>query len=182
MVDQSTFEWRSALQRNYLVVAIGLLAAGGTGALAAYATVNEFVESKFDEFSKGRSMVTRSDLTEYEIPKDAIGLFLGPCPKGWKDFQQAFGRYLVVVGSSNFHLVGTQVGSPLVGDENRPAGKHEHGYVVDEHLNRQGAVQLEFRSPGGGHMPTVSRTTDSGSGLKEGTNAPYLLVTGCLRE
>lgn len=179
--EKAKFDWKKSLQQNYLVVAVGLIGSGAAGGLAVVAYFEQFLEGKFDHFVEAREIATLADLTEHQTSKDTVGFFLSECPSGWRSFEQAAGRYLVVTGSEQLSLVGTQVGLALEGAEDRPAGAHTHGYVVDEHQNRQGTVQMEFRSPGGGHMPTVQRQTDGGTELKPGTNAPYIFVNACLK-
>jgi hypothetical protein len=175
------FDWKQSLQKNYLLVAASIFLAGATGALTAYATMNDFIERRFNELVKDKSLASKTDVQKSELPKDTVGVFLNACPDGWRDFQQATGRYLVIAGAVQQQLVGTQVGQKLEGAENRPAGLHTHGYLADEHANEQGTVPMKFQSPGGGHMPTVARATDGGSGLKAETNAPFIFVTGCLK-
>jgi hypothetical protein len=176
------FNWSDSLRNNYLVIALGLIISGGTGTLAAKASVDELLKRAFSDLVRENRLVTADELAKVEISRDAIGFFMTACPPNWRPFQQATGRYLVVADSTLPGLLGTTVGTALDGAENRPAGAHKHGFMADQHQSQSTGNEVEWMDPGGGHMPTVARETDDGVGLKAGTNAPFILVNACLKD
>lgn len=125
-------------------------------------------------------VIDRPDNESVEaLPSGMIAFFKTECPTdaGWSSYGPGQGRYLVGVPRSG--TVEASVGMELSDKENRPAGQHQHTYNRYNFANRRGDPQMMFRSPGGGLVVVGTEKTDSGDGLKPGTNAPYIQLHVC---
>lgn len=94
------------------------------------------------------------------------------CPTGWSEVTAARGRYIVGLPASG--SVSSTVGTALTDQENRPAGQHTHSVTVKWPFGGG-----DFGSGSYANFSETSRTTDSGSGLVAGTNAPYIQFIVC---
>ena len=118
-------------------------------------------------------------LEQYTVKKGTISYFdSADCPEGWNRADKLSGRYVVATLESHRYDVGKQVGSPLESEENRATGQHSH-----QTKNTEPACQPPNHNQlmGGGGCGFRHKWPHSkpDTGLKEGTNAPYILLTAC---
>lgn len=116
------------------------------------------------------------------IPPGMIAFFSGPrCPPKWDRADELRGRYIVGADPNHPEDVGKPIGIALESGENRPAGKHTHGYVhTGPHAN--GGRDRMMGGGNGGFDDPVNQTdggADATGPLKDGTNAPYLILIAC---
>ncbi len=120
------------------------------------------------------------------VPSGTVAFFATPdCPsQGWKRVASQWeGRYLTTAqgGSPTPNLVGKALN---VG-ENRSTGMHTHGYMdhytahnpVNRYEGLRGAEWRRNGNPGFGVTPSTTSPTG-----EEGTNAPYVALTACVKE
>lgn len=116
---------------------------------------------------------------ESPIPSGAIMFFnSNTCPFGWHEVVAARGRYLVGLPSGG--SLGSGAGTALGNLENRPTGSHTHSYtdVVGSATGYFGD-KCCIGGHGNSSFSTQTKETGSGSGLLEGTNAPYIQYLTC---
>ena len=132
-----------------------------------------------DELSENPNFTRR--VINATVPSGMVAFFRAECQRelGWRPYQQADGRY--VVGVPRDGTVEAVVGLSLDDKENRPAGQHEHTINRYNFSDRTGEPQMQFRSPGGGLVVVGTEKSQSGDGLKPGTNAPYVQLYACER-
>lgn len=123
-------------------------------------------------------------VVEVAVPTGAIAYFgNSECPVGWSRALELNGRYAVAVADNTKNYVGTTVGAPLEGPEDRPAGAHTHRF--DDTVSRAGydgpmdRFLLESYSRMGLQYISIGDRTDNGDGLRSGTNAPYVMLSAC---
>ena len=95
------------------------------------------------------------------------------CPAGWKEFEEAFGRYLV--GAAERKDVGKDVGIRLDPLEDRATGKHSHSYVDYAPIGNG----KKIRGGVGGYDRKKLAEDTGEAGDKDDTNAPYRTVFYC---
>lgn len=125
------------------------------------------LENRMDNLKEGGATTNMPSGSLLILSKTANG-----CPAGWREFEEAYGRYLV--GASEREFVGIDVGQALKDEENRPAGEHSHKYK-DVAVNGGGK---KTRNSGYRDFKVTERTTLEGD-LVDGTNAPYRTVFYC---
>ena len=94
------------------------------------------------------------------------------CPFGWEKYEEMAGRYVVGLPPGGRLL--RRVGKPLSDGENRATGRHAHGYspVAFEYGAKHGGQpRAKVGGPG---------TTNHAGGV-DGTNAPYIQLTACIK-
>jgi len=114
------------------------------------------------------------------VPRGMVGFFqLNQCPAGWAAIPPNWqGRYLVTTVGAD--APGQVVGTALVARENRAAGAHTHKTGKAFY----GGTCTDGKCAGwagNGGIARAPLTTDSGAGLKNGTNAPYVALRACVR-
>ena len=118
--------------------------------------------------------------------KEAVVYFNNDsCPEGWDKAPTTWGGRYVVISQEN-QKVGEVVGTALSVNENRATGKHIH--VVPSAF-RGGDCQDEGCAtwgPKGGIKRNSSNTLDTlhngdTTTVSTGTNAPYVALTGCIK-
>ncbi|SFV01033.1 hypothetical protein SAMN05192541_109289 [Bradyrhizobium arachidis] len=166
---ESAFGALETLKKRYDVlkwvagIAVGLL--GGAFATGVY-------YSRFQHF-----IVVNS------IPQNMIAYFTrSDCPEGWSRADELRGRYVVGIDPSHLDTLGKTVGSALDSMENRPAGRHSHTAVNT--VPQAGGGRDRMMGGGGGGFADPRMDTSDGSDskpspLKDGTNAPYIVLTAC---
>jgi hypothetical protein len=113
-------------------------------------------------------------------PQHAVMFFnLPSCPGGWAAFAGAQGRYIVGVNSSV--NVGLTRGTPLNDGDNRPAGAHTHSFsILSIGSTGDYSAYIPVNNEGGNGPSSI--TTDYGSSLVPGTNAPYIQLLACEKQ
>lgn len=117
------------------------------------------------------------------VPESMIAYFsVNDCPDGWSRADELRGRY--VVGSDPTHpeALNKTVGSALDALENRPAGRHIHT-AINTVPQANGGRDRMMGGGGGGFSDPRQDTSDGSDSkvmpLKDGTNAPYIVLTAC---
>ncbi|MDI3560221.1 hypothetical protein [Bradyrhizobium sp. Arg816] len=167
--DGGAFGALETLKKRYDIlkwvagIALGLL--GGAFATGVY-------YSRFQHF-----IVVNS------IPQNMIAYFIAAeCPEGWNRADELRGRYVVGVDPSHLDTLGKTVGAALDNLENRPAGRHSHT-AVNTVPQANGGRDRMMGGGGGGFADPKMETSDGSDSkptpLKDGTNAPYIVLTAC---
>jgi hypothetical protein len=170
--------------------------------------VNRFVNmSLVISFSTGMVFKTNASdfdrsLISHVVPPGAVMFFNLPrCPKGWRNFNAAKGRYVVGL-TTDGGLRGT-VGSPLTNLEERSSGVHNHpigkngshdhsikpnsGVITQSGSSNQISVEMEY----GGLMFERNLVKIELDGMHDHplydsgvsvTNAPYIQLLSCEKE
>lgn len=164
-------------------------ALGVGGLLAAYGNVEVSGTVKISGGSPAAGKVLTSDafglaswqtaMSSGSVPAGAVMYFnLSSCPSGWSKYSNAWGRYIVGIGSGTG--LNSVVGISLSNGENRPAGAHTHklnAAIVSGTSDRGG----EMNAPIPATITTDEGASASGAALKAGTNAPYVQLLVCTK-
>jgi hypothetical protein len=131
------------------------------------------------------------------VPAGAVAFFdLPACPAGWSAFDAARGRY--VVGLPNGGALAATVGTALADQENRPAGRHNHGVTDPGHrhtlptrtnvvagnvphtsVQANGSAALANTILTGLTATGISVNNSTGTSGIVGTNAPFVQLLPC---
>ena len=125
----------------------------------------------------------KSFLSENTLPTNMIAYFnLPDCPKGWSRADIMRGRYAVGRDTAGKDNLGKQVGIALEDLENRATGAHTHPYIDAQVAYNAGGggISQGKGEPWGIIKPTSE--TDMPKGAKDGTNAPYTLLSACAKD
>jgi hypothetical protein len=120
------------------------------------------------------------------VPKNTVAHFNRPdCPGGWEKVADSWrGRYLVsaVVAGT----VAQVVGNALAPNENRVTGRH--GHTADTAFfgggctsDRKCAAWGNGPARGPRDVPPTSTKAPDGMTISDGTNAPYVILTACVK-
>ncbi|MBY5991211.1 hypothetical protein [Ferrimonas balearica] len=136
-----------------------------------------------DAINEIRSQINSLSNSGSLVPKGVIAFFSGepPCPAGWTEYTELRGRYAVgLVAGGN---LGAVVGSALNDRENRPTGNHTHDI-----LNVFQRTPAQYHSGGGSAfddypktLTTTNPNNPASMSFKDGTNAPYVQLTACIK-
>jgi hypothetical protein len=119
---------------------------------------------------------------------------LPDCPAGWSELSMAGGRYLV--GRPPGGALGATVGTALGDQENRPVGRHghtataaPHSHVMPFYDHSHDNYNGEYTENGidrGDNLQTTNpadvTVTVADTGAVDGTTAPYLQLTVCVKD
>lgn len=125
----------------------------------------------------GVQTASGDDNTGGDVPSGMLSFMAGDvaaCPPGWRVAQEASGRLVVGVTSSD--AVGKLVGTALTSQEDRT---HVHPFQTVADLPYK---SISAANGGNGQGAAAARYTDSGISEPAASGLPFVQLVGCVKQ